>query len=571
MSASPIWTLLYAGTEQSLADWGIEGAQISRRSLSPDQLTGSFPGRALDAAPVFAFGATITLKRAGVAYFLGRVQQPSTTATIGSEAQTFLVEGPWTWLEHVVYLQTWAVQGLKSRLHLFSGATAQQQVIAALAYAISGGAPLQVGTIDLTVQPPAEETADLTCAAVITRALRWQPDRVGWFDYATTPPTFHVTRRANLTELSLAIGTDPLEGISLTPRHDLRVPSVTILQEQESQSGALSLYVDQYPVGANVKDYGALVATISLRGFRGSWLTQEIETYAMINSGTDQEGLQTWASNMMDWYQAELAVNGEWGRIREESNVNIHDVKFVLENGLEYAEATDQVRPSVYPRTLMMGTIQPWMLVSGGGPVNAFPGYVELQMDYDLLTEIGVSPVRVLRSVKNEIYRIPVIITNATTKTYSQQQVADPGESPYAGLAQAIYDALEPLQFAGSVSLHETECGSRQILGRRLNLTNGPAAWATMDAMISEVIERLDNGRTEIKVGPPPYLTISDVIQLLQATRSRVSPNRSEFASGQATGQGGLTLGKYTRESAGNAGAGEPLEMSFEAEITGTL
>jgi hypothetical protein len=36
--------------------------------------------------------------------------------------------------------------------------------------------------------------------------LRWSPDAVTWFDYGTSPPTFHCRRRGELATVNVDVG-----------------------------------------------------------------------------------------------------------------------------------------------------------------------------------------------------------------------------------------------------------------------------------------------------------------------------------------------------------------------------
>ena len=63
--------------------------------------------------------------------------------------------------------------------------------------------------------------------------LRWSPDAVTWFDYTTSPPTFHCDARANLETQPLALnGGDLIRDLRVNPRYDLLTPYVLINYEQ---------------------------------------------------------------------------------------------------------------------------------------------------------------------------------------------------------------------------------------------------------------------------------------------------------------------------------------------------
>ncbi len=61
--------------------------------------------------------------------------------------------------------------------------------------------------------------------------LRWHPDGVTWFDYATTPPTLHLRQRANLAAAVFSVAGQPHTGLDIAARPDL-VPPVVVLKYQ---------------------------------------------------------------------------------------------------------------------------------------------------------------------------------------------------------------------------------------------------------------------------------------------------------------------------------------------------
>lgn len=92
------------------------------------------------------------------------------------------------------------------------------------------------------------------------------------------------------------------------------------------------------------------------------------------------------------------------------------------------------------------------------------------------------------------------------------------------GAATAYYNALTDAQWEGDITLKELECSGSVAPGNRVRLTNGQAAWATMDAVVQSVTEDLDTGRTSIELGPPDVLGLDDFIGQLNRFRNRPAP-----------------------------------------------
>jgi hypothetical protein len=125
-----------------------------------------------------------------------------------------------------------------------------------------------------------------------------------------------------------------------------------------------------------------------------------------------------------------------------------------------------------------------------------------------------------------------IIVTDAVSKTYTKLASLFTGEAIPVGLAQSLYNSLNPLQYEGSVTLTEQECGFssragdgvallRAASGFTLNLTGGIPALASMAALIQKVEEEVDTGRTTISFGPAEQLSPQDLIERLRANRGR--------------------------------------------------
>ena len=268
-----LWTLTSGGTVLSAAQAGVTEILRRRATQSTETCTVYTAGRAFDAAPLFTHGSTVTIRRAGTPWFVGRV-----TATPGSgdgsgEEGAYQLSGPWWYLENLVCQQSWSLRGGEatgtlSRLVLGQGLdgtrlTSGQVLAETLQYAVDAGAPFALGVIEPAAFLPLDELRDVTCAEVIRKVLRWHPDGVAWFDHATVPlPTFHCRARASLPATTLTVGQPPLAAVNgLTARPDLALPAV-VLHYETSDGDTLDVLTDAAPAGATGREFGALVATI---------------------------------------------------------------------------------------------------------------------------------------------------------------------------------------------------------------------------------------------------------------------------------------------------------------------
>ncbi len=275
------WTLTCEGVTRRADEIGVTDLVRRRVSKGADFCLVHVGGAAVGGAPVFAHGATVAVARNGVTWFVGRVTAVPASGDGDAQGQVYRLSGPWWFLEQLVARQQWSVRGglgsaWTSRLVLGqnidgSRSTTGATVARMLQDAVEAGAPLQVGVIDPALTPPLDEVRELTCAEVIRAMLRWHPDCVAWFDYATAPaPTWHCRQRANLPVVTLAVGSAPLAAVrGLTARHDLRAPAVVLHYEVnvEGTGGTtlLDVVTDAAPAGATGREFGAVVATIPLR------------------------------------------------------------------------------------------------------------------------------------------------------------------------------------------------------------------------------------------------------------------------------------------------------------------
>ena len=155
MPTSSLWSFTGATLTGTAAALGIEGVTLHRNSNRTDKVTFNTPGRAVDAAPLFAYRSTVTLSRDGVPWFVGLVTRVPSDGDGRAEGQSYELSGPWWYLENLVCRQEWHVQGGPTltalSTHLILGQAADGSLLTtggviteALTYAIDNLAPLAV-------------------------------------------------------------------------------------------------------------------------------------------------------------------------------------------------------------------------------------------------------------------------------------------------------------------------------------------------------------------------------------------------------------------------------------------
>ncbi len=274
------WTLNCAGVTRPAVEMGVTDLMRRRVSQGADVCFVQVDGSTVGTPPVFAHGETVVIARNGVTWFVGRVTAVPASGDGEAQGQVYRLSGPWWYLEQLVARQQWSVRGGEgsawtSRLILGqavdgSPLTTGGVISQTVATVIAAGAPFQMGTVDPALIPPLDEVRELTCAEVVQAMLRWHPDCVAWFDYATVPvPTLHCRQRGSLPPVTLTVGNAPLAAVrGVTARHDLVVPAVVLNYEVgvEAEEGTtLDIVTDAAPAGATGREFGAVVATMPLR------------------------------------------------------------------------------------------------------------------------------------------------------------------------------------------------------------------------------------------------------------------------------------------------------------------
>jgi hypothetical protein len=118
-------------------------------------------------------------------------------------------------------------------------------------------------------------------------------------------------------------------------------------------------------------------------------------------------------------------------------------------------------------------------------------------------------------------------------------QGTDHAEDPPSGIAGLYYAALTASDnWEGSILKIERECSGFAHPGDRVDLLNGNASWATMNALVKTVSEDLAGGKTDLQLGFPDYLGFNDFVDLMR--RMRVIAPAGSFAITNNNGSSGV-------------------------------
>lgn len=490
-------------TTKTFAAWGLGQPTLTFVNQGKDTASFAAPGRATDAANLFALGGggikhSITIIRDTTPVFVGTITDAPRNGDGGREDNRFSVAGPWWMLEELIYEQSWKSWNGVALIdvfssHLFLGQapdgtylTNSQVVAAVVAYA----APIvlassgMVITADLTgfdgIPFPVSEVRDLSCAEAIKKVLRYTPDAKLWWDYSGANPVMRVARRSALVAVALPIGAvgTQLVSLAITPRLDLLRPVVILDFEVSSTVNGVAYtnhVIDKYPVDGADRAVRAYKSTINLQG--QSVLQAFIQTRPI------------------------LPLTANWWALRE---AWINDPTVT-----QFTPPPSVTRQSNLQNELVQGQIADWMRFGNGNSVLAVQD-----------TIVGTGNVSQSGSVQMKVFSTNIIATNATTGLYSAVQ--NFGEPVPVGMAQHFYEAVNTLHWQGSLTIVEDEFTGAIGLQHVLNLTGGLAEWATMNAFVWSVSVDAGAGRTTLDFGPSENLGPADLSDLARASRNRV-------------------------------------------------
>lgn len=454
-----------------------------------------------------------------------------------------------TWLSspNPAGLNTAAVTG-----HITTG----QAIVEMLQYAINyGGVNLQIGEIDPALYVPFYPVRSERIDQCLKYALRVHPDCTCEIDHTTTPPTFNIRQRSNLTALTLPYaGSQTASGraqthltSSITPRPDL-VPSRVCLTLKETSQVAgqavISMATDLWPAAAPIA-LRSFDASLDLTGPRISYVTGQVTTYA---GGSATAAINGTESTALAWWKLKVPAFGALETVPGSVslvNTAINDGSLNCITVLDDTGAT--VNLMTYNTILEHGgTIHPWMSVPK--IECTVTGYFTYQRRKNLGT--AASPVWVITKEPNQ-HAHPVRVTLCTAPQgvtqYEQEQILSTGEGYPGGLAEGIYNALSALQYQFKHTILEQPFGTIIKPGKHaLNVTGGATAWQTMNAMVQSVRIKLINSptagitsaETTVSCGPIAHLEPGQIIQLFNIFQnrdlSRINPN--ERSSGLPNG-----------------------------------
>ena len=599
------FTLKCGGVEKSLADWGIDDLEYNWENLAPHYVTFTIGGRAIDAASIFPYGATVEVWQGrtaigvgGKRWFYGRVE-PWELAGVGgdvpTEDQIGRLVNPWWYLERLIYQMTFTLapgvpfgaQQLGAgntyttpRVVLnvaydpvngWKFLTTGQQIAAALQWAISQGAPIQIGNLAPWASPATDFQKGITCAQVIQKMWQIESDFVVVWDYSTMPyPTVHFLK-GNST--NLVINATPgqkqprsqnaagllltpvninlsagnwLDKVHIKPRPDWQKSYVRIFYDQISsvnQSQYLSLGLDAYPNPLPVDTESLFRGVDLFYDLAGARVSQTLEEEIITSAAFDITSVAQWKT----WKQELNAANVASVVILGASTTPPSDTNHPAA-AIACLDTDNNGNPVAYNVAcafeLADGMYHDWM---------TFAGQKVRATAWAFITYKAAAGQKARTLYKQLTYEFTAIALNTvnvptTVWTFSQTIQSYAEAQPY-GVAQAIYQAWQALAAEGSISSVEQELSGVIGFNTCLNfITPNQPAWANLNAVVQSVSGSALKGTTTVWFGAPLHITPAQLMDLVRVSRFRVPSLNLAYLFGGALNNGGGTV-RHPRKS----------------------
>lgn len=472
---------------------------------------------AFDAAPLYSFGDTVSIVRDGTQFFRGKVASRPVYGRAASEGQVVRIVDAWQDLEDTIYQEPWAVGvgsvdfpiAILGIDDLGDAITTGEQVEAAINYAITAGVDLQLGGVPAGLPLWPAEVRNISVAEVLRISMRLHPDWVPWIDHATTPPTFHVTPRADMTEKTVSVaGAGDVDSFEIERRDDLKPDAVIITYQNATIIDGVTYrdtIKDKWPSGGPDSGPRVMSALIELAGGQMQFQKSRIQTRTIPTA--DGDAARNW-------------LKLKYPHLKDVPNEDIDIVSFARTLIDEAETLPDPINPRAtrlvpddetdLPRELVRGTIEDWMRVKVG----------RVRLDIVIQPEVGADASSIL-AIQKGCQPLTVVATDAVTKIYKGVTHWVAPEAAPEGIAQAVYEALASYQFQGRVTLVREDVTADVWHGRKLNILGGLGEWITMDAAIHQSSFDIDSGTVTLTFGPAPYLAAEDFLELQRMLRGR--------------------------------------------------
>src|ERR1035437_2214900 len=383
-----------------------------------------------------------------------------------------------------------------------------------------------------------DSARDIACSELIRKQMRYSPDAVMWFDYTTEPyPTIHCKSlsEGGLTSIEVPFGPDTVPGnvaiteLDVTPRYDLQVPYVQInyvYPFSANNNSWTKIYRDIAPTSLDpIKFPGIPPYTVDNPPANPPF-TSLIVTVDM--QGTTSNS-QTAPIAVILGVDSQINTLGFWTRFHPEL-ATLTDAAIVPLSGYR----DNVIDPWNYPNILDTNSA-------------ALADWMNVRSNKETITALVTYTVNGGTRSDGQLISANVTTTNAINKLYDKTSYSSIAEPFPSGTAAKLYNSLQALQFAGSMTITEQEVSGLVSLGNSFNISGGDVLWASMNAMVVSLEEDVDKGETRLSFGPPGHLGAQDFVELLRITRQTKLSWAINGRTGAPASFGSIQSGRVTR------------------------
>lgn len=675
-------TRLIGGSEQPGDDefgWGLEVADRVDRSLSADMVTlryvpddftdyGLPVGQHVESAEGWHYGDRIAIYRDGSKWFEGEVFKEMRNASGSDHNIGWEIAGPWQSMEELTFFQLWGTtvqddgedppvaelqvreRGDVTLMQEYNPVSGDYSVLKTgeQIHALADFATTRAGVVPLFQVADLESSGsgephpmtrginvdfikaqDDTVANLIRQLAKWTPGAVSWFDYETTPPTFHYSQPSGTDIINVDMdeeGDRRNVTIDISPNDELIVPYVkiayrridTVDVEGEGSGSYENIIYDEFPANASdtVTDHRkALRATVDMDGANASIQVQKCKTltipYSVDGSNynsdpprdppIDEPGSAQWRDQVVSF----CTDDDRWpwlvdivpAKNTDERNIGVVNFKVEAAEFVEGEEPDEDAGTPgtplfpLYdtPRLLESGATGEWMNVKSQ----------KVKITAELVFKGGARSKRNVRQYFNNPKKkefegtdaerfLPSVIgswtvtaTSAVTKSYERTTSQTEGEEPLLGIAESLYNQLATLQHSGTVAFEgdDFEVGEYDTNafrpGMTLNITNANNdVWETMAATVQTVSQSFASRRTTLSLGVPRQLGLNDFITLARLWRNNPPKftTQEERTTGKASSSSGDVEGpENTKVDGGSSDPPNSEENSFSVKCSDNI
>lgn len=593
----------------TLAGWSEESLNVSVLDL--DMAVMDFSA---DVPAVLAYGNLITLKDDNdVQVFIGKVDSPRRVASGSSESMRYSVLDAMDDLDNELYRQDRnyvqsittvndnetsiiQYQPQESGLVMWEAdVPLGERIRDVVNYAASRGVQISVGNIPDGVDAYRVQYDDASCGDLIRSMMTLMPEYVFYINNRTTPPTANMVLRSAMPALNYDINSgDVMLSCDVKSHERDQVNGVEIRYEKPLSldgNNATGMVVDSAGVTTGLK---VATYTVPLTGASASYEYQKIVTRPVPQADAAEVDILKWYIEQVPQLAKIKQLKSESAllavlKVSSEDDLEkglfkhalkvvpaVHDdVPPINPNATPVRQSTD---PADYSRQLIDGSLPEWsgkrarevaVTATLGIQKSTFNAIQDAEIKA-LLEELFTDE-KTIASVEYLTAQVDGSFTgtNAQTRTYKRNLTADLGESPPTGLAAQMLAQFSPLRHSGSLSLKGREVDTNPRPGRRLNLTNGRAAWSGMNEAIQGVSYDVQRGVVSVSFGPPQQLGPGDLKDRLRSFRKNGFSHGLRADKPNTDGVGGIVAtAKNNIQLSKPSGVASTVDLPWKATVS---